>query len=228
VSASRPKRTIRILVADAQPLLRDGLKRLLDDEPDMTVVARTGDGAEVVRLADAERPHIALVDLALPGAAGLDVLEKLAEAGPDTRVLLLAAAIREHELLEALRLGARGVVLKDAPTEMLLKAIRVVHDGQFWFNRSSLARLIQFLRARFPEGGEGGDQRPAMQLTAREREVVALIGGGASNREIASQLGVSVVTVKHHLTHVFDKLGVSNRLELAVYAMNRGLVEKDR
>jgi len=193
----------------------------------MTVVAGAGDVAEAVGVAEAERPHIALVDLALPGAGGLDVLGRFADACPDTRVLILAAAIRERELLEALRLGARGVVLKDAPTEMLLKAIRVVHDGQFWFNRSSLARLIQFLRVRFPDAGEGGEQRPAMRLTAREREVVALIGAGASNREIASRLGVSVVTVKHHLTHVFDKLGVSNRLELAVYAMNRGLVEKE-
>jgi len=223
---------IRIAVAESLPLLRDGICRILADEPDLEVVGAAADAASAMQLVREHEPDVLLLDPAVPGHPGMELLRRLTAQGSTTRVLLFTDGITDGELLESLKLGAHGLVLKDAPTDGLQKAIRVVMEGQYWFNRTTLTGLVDSLRRRLPsavasESRRGGRSREP-SLTPRERQVVQLIGQGASNRDIASRLGVSIDTVKHHLTNVFNKVGVASRLELAVYAIDRGLAEKKR
>lgn len=224
------KPTIRIVIGEPMPLLRDGIQRLLDAEPDLRVEGVAAEGPAALEAVEKHQPDVLLLDPALPGLSGMEILRQLAANGNATRVLLFTAAIGEGELLESLKLGAHGLVLKDAPTDSLLKAVRVVMAGQYWFNRTTLTGLVDSLRRRLPSAA-GGAGRPGSKsrqpaLTPREGQVVRFIGQGASNREVATRLGVSVDTVKHHLTNVYSKVGVSSRLELAVYAIDHGLVVK--
>jgi len=219
-------RATRILIADRQPVLRDGLERLLRDARGFEVVGQAADGEQAVELTLREEPDILLLDLELPRISGLGVLNALNGRGVSTRPILLTAEIHEQELLEALRLGARGVVLKDAPTDLLVKAVRSVVGGQYWFNRATLSNLMGYLRVRFPEAAGDLTPPPEARLTSREREVVQLIAAGCRNRDIATRLHISLDTVKHHLTNIYDKIGVSNRVELAIFAMNNRLAER--
>jgi DNA-binding NarL/FixJ family response regulator len=215
---------IRVLLADDHPILREGLRRLLDEEGGFEVVGQASDGAEAVRLARELAPDVLLLDMAMPRATGLDALRELAAAGSPTRTLLLTVALEDQQLLEALQLGARGLVLKEAATELLFKAIRAVVDGQYWVGRDTITDIVRHLR----ELSSAGSRRPpAARLTRREREIVAGVAGGESNRELAQRLGLAEDTVKHHLTNVFDKLGLSNRAEVAAYAASHGLAELD-
>jgi len=220
------KTPIRIVVAEPLPLLRDGIRRILDAEPDLQVDAVAEEGAGAMRQVETHQPDVLLLDPELPGPSGTEILRRLASAGGPTRVLLFTTAISESELLESLKLGAHGLVLKDAPTDSLQKAVRVVTSGQYWFNRTTLTGLVDSLRRRLPSAQGRRSGRPSEPaLTPREGQVVRFIGQGASNREISTRLGVSVDTVKHHLTSVYSKLGVSSRLELAVFAIDHGLAE---
>jgi len=220
------RKSIRVVVAEAIPLLRDGIRRILDAEPDLHVDAVAEDGAGALRQVETHEPDVLLLDPALRGPSGAEILRQLAGASGPTRVLLFTTAIGEGELLESLKLGAHGLVLKDATTDSLLKAVRVVTAGQYWFNRTTLTGLVDSLRRRLPSAhGRRSERSNEPALTPREGQVVRFIGQGASNREIATRLGVSVDTVKHHLTSVYSKLGVSSRLELAVVAIDRGLAE---
>lgn len=223
-------RAIRIAVAEPLPLLRDGLRLILDAEPDLEVAGVSGDGDETVAMVAREEPDVLLLDPGLPRLSGMEVLRRLTSEGASTRVLLFTVAIGEGELLESLKLGAHGLVLKDAPTDSLLKAVRVVMTGQYWFNRTTLTGLVESLRRRLPSAAAAEARRAGRSrepsLTPRESQVVQLIGQGASNRDVATRLGVSVDTVKHHLTNVYSKVGVSSRLELAVYAIDRGLTDR--
>jgi DNA-binding NarL/FixJ family response regulator len=220
MTAIEPK-LLRVLIADDHPIFRDGLSRLLEDEGGFEVVGQASDGTEAVRLARELEPDVLLLDFTMPRASGLDALRELSTSKGNTRVLLLTVAIEDAQIVEALQLGARGVVLKEVATELLFKAIRSVVAGQYWIGHDTVTDIVHHLRELSANGGRAAT--PAERLTARERQVVAGVATGESNREIATRLGLSEITVKHHVSNIFDKLGVSNRAELAVYATSRGL-----
>jgi len=213
---------IRIMIADDHPLFRDGLRKLLESEAGFEVVGEAADGGEVARLADELKPDILLLDIAMP-VSGMEALRALAKASAPVRTILLTAAIEKRQIVEALQIGARGVVLKEAATQLLFKSIRSVMAGQYWVGRDAVSDLVKYLRDLMPSSGESKVKKN-FGLTPREMEVVEAIVAGYTNKEIAEKFTISEQTVKHHLTNIFDKLGVFNRLELAVFAINNRLV----
>src|SRR5579864_6577517 len=221
----RKPQTVRIVIADDHPIFRDGLRRLLEAEPDLKVLGEASDGAEAVKLARQLKPDILLLDLAMPKHPGLEALRELSVGTPGAnpvRVILLTAAAEKGQIVEALQLGARGVVLKDSATQLLLKAIHTVMAGEYWVGRESVSNLVQYLRTLVQSSGEEARQKK-FGLTPRELEIVSAVVAGYSNKEIAEYFKISEDTVKHHLSNIFDKLGVSTRLELALFAVNQGL-----
>ena len=214
---------IRLVIADDHPIFRDGLRRLLEAEPDLKVIGEARDGAEAVKLARQLKPDIMLLDLAMPKHPGLEALRELSTGGANSvRVILLTAAAEKKEIVEALQLGARGVVLKDSATQLLLKAIHTVMAGEYWVGRESVSNLVQYLRTLVQASGEDAKQKK-FGLTPRELEIVSAVVAGFANKEIAEYFKISEDTVKHHLSNIFDKLGVSTRLELALFAVNQSL-----
>lgn len=215
---------VRILIADDHAIFRAGLRKLLESEPGFEVVGEAADGAAAARLVRQLNPDILLLDLAMPRGSGLEVLHELAQRDSPVFAVLLTAAIDKKQILEALQLGARGVVLKEAATELLFRCIRTVMGGQYWVGRDSVSSLVRALRGLMPTPGEGA-RRKKFGLTPRELEVVAAVVAGYTNRDMAEKFSISEQTVKHHLSNAFDKLGVSTRLELALFAVNHHLVE---
>jgi DNA-binding NarL/FixJ family response regulator len=215
---------IRILIADDHPIFRDGLRRLLESEGDMTVIGEACDGHEAVKFAAELKPDILLLDLAMPHHTGLEALRDLSANSPagSVRIILLTAAAEKKQVVEALQLGARGVVLKDSATQLLLKSIHAVMAGEYWVGRESVSNLVQYLRNLMQTTSEESRQK-RFGLTPRELEIVSAVVAGYANREIAEYFKISEDTVKHHLSNIFDKLGVSTRLELALFAVNQGL-----
>ena len=206
-------RPIRIVIADDHAIFRDGLRRLLATQEDFVVIAEASDGKEAIALATELRPDVLLLDLAMPRVPGMEVLRELAHQEISVRTILLTAGIQPFAVTSALQLGARGIVLKASPPELLLKSIRAVYEGQFWVGSEPVA---SWARA-------GGPSTTGFGLTSREIEIISAIKEGSSNREIASKLAISEETVKRHLSNIYSKLGVSSRLELAVVASEQHL-----
>ncbi|HEY7096536.1 MAG TPA: response regulator transcription factor [Terriglobales bacterium] len=221
---NRRGQPIRIIIADDHPIFRDGLRRLLEAESDLKVIGEACDGSEAVRMARQHKPDILLLDLAMPKTPGLEALREMSTASGvnSVRVILLTAAAEKNQIVEALQLGARGVVLKDSATQLLLKSIHTVMSGEYWVGRESVSNLVQYLRTLVQSSGEEAKQKK-FGLTPRELEIVSAVVAGYSNKEIAEYFKISEDTVKHHLSNIFDKLGVSTRLELALFAVNQSL-----
>jgi DNA-binding NarL/FixJ family response regulator len=214
--------SVRILIADDHPIFRDGLKRLLESERGFRVVGEACDGIEAVDLVKKLNPEILLLDLAMPRRAGIEALRDLSTDTFAVRVILLTAAAEKEQIIEALQLGARGVVLKDSATQILLKSIHAVMDGEYWVGRESVSNLVQYLRGLIGPAGTT-PRRSKYGLTPMELEIISAVVAGYANREIAEHFKISEDTVKHHLSNIFDKLGVSTRLELALFAVNQAL-----
>ena len=220
---NKRSQSIRIVIADDHPIFRDGLRRLLEAEPDLKVIGEASDGNDAVRLARQLKPDVMLLDLAMPRQPGLEALRDLSTGGANgVKVILLTAAAEKHQIVEALQLGARGVVLKDSATQLLLKSIHTVMAGEYWVGREAVSNLVQYLRMQMQASNEETRQKK-FGLTPRELEIVSAVVAGYSNKEIAEYFKISEDTVKHHLSNIFDKLGVSTRLELALFAVNQGL-----
>lgn len=213
---------VRILIADDHPIFRDGLKRLLESERDFKVVGEACDGIEAVDLVHRFTPEILLLDLAMPRRPGLEALREISTREVPVRVILLTAAAEREQIVEALQLGARGVVLKDSATQILLKSIRAVMSGEYWVGRESVSNLVQYLRSLI-DSSATASRRKRFGLTPRELEVISAVVAGYANKEIAEHFKISEDTVKHHLSNIFDKVGVSTRLELALFAVNQSL-----
>jgi two-component system, NarL family, nitrate/nitrite response regulator NarL len=220
---NKRSQNIRIVIADDHPIFRDGLRRLLEAEPDLKVIGEASDGNDAVKLARQLKPDVMLLDLAMPRQPGLEALRDLSTGGANgVKVILLTAAAEKHQIVEALQLGARGVVLKDSATQLLLKSIHTVMAGEYWVGREAVSNLVQYLRMQMQASNEESRQKK-FGLTPRELEIVSAVVAGYSNKEIAEYFKISEDTVKHHLSNIFDKLGVSTRLELALFAVNQGL-----
>jgi len=214
---------VRILLADDHTIFRDGLRKLLEAEPDFEVVGEAGDGADAINMVQQIKPEILLLDLAMPRVPGLEALREVIALKAPVKTILLTAAIEKKQIIEALQVGARGVVLKDAATQMLIRAIRTVINGQFWVGRESVADMQTYLKHQIAT--QPAPKAKSYGLTRREIEILGTIVGGLSNKEIAQKFSLSEDTVKHHLTNIFDKVGVSSRLELALFAINNQLIE---
>jgi two-component system nitrate/nitrite response regulator NarL len=213
----------RILIAGDHPIFRDGLKRLLETEPGMQVVGEAGDGASTLQLVRQVKPDLLLFDLAMPDA-GLDILRALAATSKLPRTIVLTAAMDTRDLLVALKLGVLGIVLKESTTKSLCESIRCVLDDRYALGPEQVGDLVH---AMFGSPGEGLVRRNRYHLTHRQLEIVSAIALGETNKEVAKHFSISQETVKRHLSNIFDKLGVFSRLELAIFALNHGLIEND-
>jgi DNA-binding NarL/FixJ family response regulator len=216
---------IRIVVADDHPIFRDGLRKLLTLEADFRVVAEARDGKEVLEVLDEHQPDILLLDLKMPGVDGLTALQKLQNSRTKTKVIVLTASEDKNQFVQAMKFGTCGIVLKQTATDLLIKSIRRVHAGEIWLDSHTTAAVMrQFSSAMesTPLGGLDRD-RDRSPLSQREREIVVLVAQGFKNKEMAEKMFISEQTVKNHLHNIFDKLGVSDRLELALYAIHQNI-----
>ena len=224
--SAQTKSKIRIVVADDHPIFRDGLCKLLALEEDFEVVAQASDGRQVLDVLQQLEPDILLLDLKMPGLDGLATLQRLQAARNKTRVIVLTASDDKNEFVQAMKLGTCGIVLKQSATELLFKSIRKVFAGEIWLDSHTTAAVIrQFASGEeLPSPGTpNGRGRERLPLSQREREIVTLVAQGFKNKEMAEKMYISEQTVKNHLHNIFDKLGVSDRLELALYAIHRKL-----
>jgi DNA-binding NarL/FixJ family response regulator len=212
------KGVIRVLIADDHPIVRDGLKKLLTLEEDVQVV---GEVLDKVQELD---PDVLLLDLRMPNLDGLSALQALQQTNKRTRVIILTASEDKNEFVQAMKLGCSGIVLKQTAPELIIKSIRKVHGGEIWLDSHTTAAVMRQFAAPGEVGSSGsGKSRERSPLSQREREIVQLVAQGYKNKEMAEKMFISEQTVKNHLHNIFDKLGVSDRLELALYAIHKGL-----
>jgi len=228
---------VKVFLADDESLFRASLRQLLAVPPSVLrdvygvnvgpgfeVTGEAGTGEDVVRLIQAAPPDLLLLDLCMPRMSGLEALRELASCRDRMRIILLAGNIDRSQLVSAVRLGVRGLLLKDAPTEVLFEAIMCVMAGQYWLGQSLVSDLLEIVRPLIQSSGVTGSGAPS-RLTPREQQVLRMVVAGHSNKEIAQQWTVSEETIKHHLTRMFDKVGAANRVELAMLATSQGLLD---
>lgn len=210
---------ITLILADDHPLILDGIENLFQLEKDLKIVARCLDGEKTLEAVRTYKPDILVLDIRMPLRDGLSVLREMKKEKLRTRVVLLTAVLYEDELAEAVRLGLRGLVLKELAPKLLVQCIRKVHAGELWLEKRSVASALEKLLHR-----EAGKQEVAQVLTPREVEVVQQVVAGLRNKEIAKRLFISEGTVKMHLHSIYQKLGVDSRLRLTRYAHEKGLI----
>jgi DNA-binding NarL/FixJ family response regulator len=209
----------RILVADDHPIVRSGLKRTLDAQPDMEVVAEAADGAEAVKTALAEDVQLAILDVSMPKTTGIQAAEELHKRKPELKLLMLSMYDSEQFLFESLKAGASGYVLKSDADQDIVEAVRRTMRGQSFLYPSAISTLVK----DFVERGREDDQFDV--LTPRELQVLKLIAEAYTSKEIAAELVISIKTVERHRQNILDKLGMNDRVELTRYAIRRGLIQ---
>jgi DNA-binding NarL/FixJ family response regulator len=214
---------IRIVIADDHPIFRDGLRKLLMLEEDFRVVAEARDGKEVLEVLEEVQPDILLLDLKMPGLDGLTALQKLQNSRTKTKVIVLTASEDKNQFVQAMKFGTCGIVLKQTATELLIKSIRKVHAGEIWLDSHTTAAVMRQFSSPMDSAPLGSRDRDRSPLSQREREIVVLVAQGFKNKEMAEKMFISEQTVKNHLHNIFDKLGVSDRLELALYAIHKNI-----
>jgi len=219
------KGNVRIVIADDHPIVRDGLKKLLLLEDDFEVIGEAGDGRQVIDKVQELDPDVLLLDLRMPNLDGLSALQTLQQTNKRTRIIVLTASEDKNEFVQAMKLGCSGIVLKQTAPDLIVKSIRKVYAGEIWLDSHTTAAVMRQFQTGTEGGGSapGGKGRERSPLSMREREIVALVAQGHKNREMAEKMFISEQTVKNHMHNIFDKLGVSDRLELALYAIHKGL-----
>jgi DNA-binding NarL/FixJ family response regulator len=205
--------SIRLLIADDHPVVRAGLRGILDNQPDFEVVGEAADGAEAVALTGRLLPHVVLMDLRMPKMGGVEAIGRIKADHPQVHVLVLTTYDSDADILPAIEIGATGYLLKDTPREELFEAIRAAAQGRPLLAPAVAARLMERMRGPAEEA-----------LSSREIEVLALVAKGANNREVAGQLFISEATVKTHLLHIYSKLGVADRTAAVTTALERGIL----
>lgn len=212
---------IRIILVEDHSLVREGIRMILENDDGIQVVGEAGNINEAIKAITAAEPDVILLDLNLGDESSLDHLQKIVEASPGSRILVLTGIIDEETNRRAAAGGVHGLVLKNNAAAILLTALKKVHQGQIWFDRSLTARLLDDARTRNQAKHEG--DKLLDSLTSREHQIVALIAEGLVNKDIAVRLSITEKTVRNALTVVYNKLGVSNRLELAIFASRNGI-----
>jgi DNA-binding NarL/FixJ family response regulator len=212
------------VVADDHPVVRFGVRNMLTSEPGFEVVGEAEDGDDALTQTLELEPDILLLDLLMPRLPGLEAMRAIMTRSPRVKIVLLTSTITQQQIIEALQIGARGIVLKDTVAGDLTQALRAVLGGDYWIGGERVANLVKALQQLMAQAAAAPD-RKTYGLTPRELEVVACIVEGCSNRDIAKQFNISEETVKRHLSNVFDKTGVSTRLELALFTIAHKLVE---
>lgn len=209
--------TIRIVLADDHPVVRRGLLQFFADVDDFDVVAECEDGERALDQVRKLAPDVLVVDLRMPAVTGMEVLRRLRNEPRSPAVILLAGNISDDEVVEAMRLGAKGVVLKEMAPTLLVQCIRKVAAGGIWLEKEAIGRALEKLF-------QGGETRARITLTPREVEIVRMVAQGMGNREVGERLFISGGTVKTHLHAIYEKLGVKGRVQLATYARENGLL----
>jgi DNA-binding NarL/FixJ family response regulator len=208
--------TITLLIVDDHPVVRDGLRGMFESAPGFTVLGEAANGVEAVERATALGPDVVLMDLRMPGGSGVEAIRELTRRGARAKVLVLTTYDTDSDTLPAIEAGATGYLLKDAPRDELFTAVRAAAEGRTVLSPAVASRLVHAVRTPAGHGNE--------PLSAREREVLALVARGTSNREIARELFISEATVKTHLTHLYAKLGVNDRAAAVAVAYDRGIL----
>ncbi len=215
-------RPIRIVMADDHPVVRIGVRNMLTDTGEFEVLGEATDGDEAITQTLELQPDILLLDLSMPRMPGLEAMRAIMNGSSTVKIILLTSTITTQQIIEALQIGARGIVLKDALANHLQMAIKTVSAGDYWIGGKRVVNLVSALHELMQQAAV--PQRKTYGLTPRELEVVGCIVEGCSNRDIAKQFSLSEETVKRHLSNIFDKTGVSTRLELALFAIAHHLV----
>jgi DNA-binding NarL/FixJ family response regulator len=219
---AKNKQPIRVLIADDHAIFRDGLRKLLESSESVTIVGEASNGNECIQLLGKLKPDVLLLDLRMPEKDGMGVLEEVNFDSLHTRVIVLTATEDDRDIIRVMRMGARGVVLKESASDLLVKSILKVHQGEIWLDKRMTAEVMK----AFQQSAETGPRREKPLLSDREKEIVQLVAQGFRNKEIGEKLFISEQTVKNHLHNIFDKLGVSDRLELALYALHHRLIDQ--
>ncbi len=227
-SAAVARHKIGILIVEDHEVVRFGIRHMLEKHPHLEIVGEAANLADALAIASREKPEIIILDLCLGQENGTDIIPELLRLSEESRIIVLTGVQDEEELRRASRLGAMGVITKDTPSDMLIKAIDRVHAGELWLNRRLTAALVAELRRPGEEPDNNGDKKMIGQLSNRERDIIALIGEGLKNKQIAARLFISETTVRHHITSILGKLHVTDRLELLIFAFRNGLVTLSR
>lgn len=216
-------RPIRILLVDDHAVVRAGLRMLVQSRPGMTIVGEAGNRDDALALAASEHPEIIVLDLDLGSDSGMTLIAELIAAASEARIIILTGLRDPEAHRQAVLLGAMGIVKKEKAAEVLIAAIERVSEGEAWLDPSLMAGVLNEMTRSGKAGKTDPEGRKIATLTKREREVIALIGEGIKNKEIATRLFISETTVRHHLTSIYDKLDVADRVELLIYAFRHGL-----
>jgi len=221
-------KSIRILLVDDHAVVRAGLRLIIQSRPGMTIVGEAGNRDDALKLAASQSPEIILLDLDLGGESGMALIADLKAAAPDARVIILTGLRDTDTHRQAVLAGAMGIVKKEKAAEVLISAIERVRAGEAWLDPSLVAGVLNEVTGSSKPRKDNPEMEKIETLTNREREVIALVGEGIKNKEIANRLFISETTVRHHLTSIFDKLAVADRVELLIYAYRHGLADPPR
>jgi two-component system, NarL family, nitrate/nitrite response regulator NarL len=220
--------SIRVLLIHNHKIIRAGLRLLIDGQTEMKVVGEVDKYSDAIAAVGHEQPDIVLLDLVMGAESSIDYIPKLVGASLRSRVLILTAISDPDLHQRAVQMGAMGIVTLEQPPEVLIKAIRKIHQGEAWLDRATVGNLLSEMSRNGKAGKRASEFGQAQALTRRERDIIGIVAQGLKNRQIAEQLSISEITVRHHLTSIFDKLAVADRFELIIYAYKHGLCDLPR